>query len=157
MMQEYIIRRSSKNDAGALSKLICENAAVLLLPYYNDEQMDAFVKFYSATEMQAKVATQNIFCATLDNEIVGCIALDKNQVVGFYTSLQFQKRGIGKLLLEFIEKFAQSQGINELQLYAPPQALAYYLRHGWLKIKEVTCYYFSIGFEETLMKKEIGW
>lgn len=60
-MQEYIIRRSSKNDASALSKLICENAAVLLLPYYNDEQMDAFVKFYSATEMQAKVATQNIF------------------------------------------------------------------------------------------------
>ena len=155
-MQNCKIRPAKKEDAQALSKLICDNAAVLLLPYYNDEQMDAFIKFYSPGEMQFKISTQNIFCATLENDIVGCIALENNLVVGFYTRLQFQKMGIGKLLMEFIEKFALGKGFNELQLSASPQAFAFYLKQGWQKVKEITCYYCSVEFEETLMKKAIG-
>ncbi len=155
-MQNCKIRPAKKEDAQALSKLICDNAAVLLLPYYNDEQMTAFVKFYSVAEMQFKISSQNIFCATLENEIVGCIALENNLVVGFYTRLHFQKRGIGNILMIFIEKFALSKGFNELQLSASPQALVFYLKQGWQIVKEITCYYCSVEFEETLMKKAIG-
>ncbi len=149
------IRPAVAADAEALSHLILENAHELLMPYYNEEQWIAFSKFYSPDEMQKKIAEQRIFCAEVDEQIAGTIALDKNLLVGFYTNIHFLNKGIGKMLMEYIETLTVKEGITELELTASPLAVTFYDKMGWTRIKVNTYYYFGVGFEETLMIKNL--
>lgn len=154
-MEQPIIRPAVHQDAEVLSNLILENAYALLLPYYNTEQWEAFSKFYAPEEMQKKIAEQRIFCAILNHQIAGTIALDKNTLVGFYTQINFLNRGIGKMLMQYIESLAVEEGMTELKLTASPQAVTFYDKQGWKRVSVNTYYYFGVGFDETLMIKKL--
>src|SRR5687767_14742825 len=118
MTTEIQIRAAIDSDAEALSKLICENAQAILSPHYNDRQWSIFIKYYSTEVMREKINRQYVFCAELNGLIVGTIALDKDFVVGFYTRLHYLNRGIGKMMMRYLEDFALVKGLSEIQLAA---------------------------------------
>lgn len=155
-MSSIHIRRAQLSDAGQLSDLICENAQKLLKPHYNNEQWDIFIRYYSEQVLSEKIASQTVFCAERDGEIVGTVALDGDFVVGFYTRVQNVNQGIGKQLMTHLELYAQNNGLNTLQLAASPEGLAFYYKNGWQKVKDFTIEHYGVGFEETLMNKRIN-
>jgi GNAT superfamily N-acetyltransferase len=155
MVNQLTIRLAIDKDAESLSQMICENAKTMLLPHYDESQWDIFIKYYSPEVMQKKVKAQYLFCAELNCNIVGTIALDKDFVVGFYTRLGYLNQGIGKSVMQHLEEFALDKGLTEIQLAASPQGLSFYYRHGWKKIKDITIEHYGVGFEETLMVKRI--
>lgn len=106
--------------------------------------------------MREKIKTQHVFCAELNGQIVGTVALDKDFVVGFYTRLKFQKRGIGKIMMKYLEEFALKKGLDVIQLAASPKGLLFYYKNGWVKIKDTIFEYYGVGFEETLMFKKLN-
>jgi GNAT superfamily N-acetyltransferase len=156
MVDQIKIRAAVDSDAEVLSQMICENAEAMLTPYYTGEQWAIFVKHYSVNRMRRKIAGQNVFCAELEGLIVGTVALDKDFVLGFYTRLQYFNRGIGKMLMGYLEKFAIEKGLTEIRLTSSPEGLAFYNKTGWTKIKDVVMEYYGVGFDETLMVKKIG-
>lgn len=135
--------------------MICENAEKLLKPHYNNEQWNIFIKYYSAQVLSEKIASQTVFCAERDGQIIGTAALDGDFVVGFYTRLQHVNQGIGKQLMTYLETYAQSKGLSTLQLAASPEGLAFYYKNGWQKVKDFTIEHYGVGFAETLMSKQI--
>lgn len=149
------IRHSLPEDAELLSDLIMENSRVNLLAHYNEEQWKAFNKYYSAKNLSEKLIEWEMYCAMLEDKIVGTIALHKNFIVGFYTRLGYQGKGIGRILMKFMEGIAISKGFKEIQLAASPEGLSFYYKNGWEKIKDTTFFYFDEPFEETLMKKKL--
>nr|WP_295877178.1 GNAT family N-acetyltransferase [uncultured Chitinophaga sp.] len=154
-MEPVIIREASLPDAKQLSDLICENALALLKPHYSNEQWDIFIRYYSEQVMTEKLQRQAVFCAEINGEIVGTVALEDNWVFGFYTRLQNVNQGIGKRLMTHLEDYARARGLDTLQLAASPAGLAFYYKHGWQKVKDFTAYHYGIGFEETLMTKSL--
>lgn len=74
-----------------------------------------------------------------------------------YVAVQFQKKGIGKLLLEFAEQQAKRQGYKRIVIWAFKdnyQAISFYQKHGYCIDKEEYLGepYLAIG---TRLKKEI--
>jgi N-acetylglutamate synthase-like GNAT family acetyltransferase len=155
-MTRIYIRKATINDAKNLSELICENAQQILKPHYNVEQWNIFIKYYSIEVMTKKIESQVIFCAEKDGEIVGTIALDGDFVVGFYTRLKSMNQGIGKKLINHLENYATNNGLKKLQLAASPEGLVFYYKNGWQKVKDFVIEYYGVGFEETLMIKELS-
>lgn len=156
MTNRLTIRLAIDKDAESLSQMICENAEAMLLPHYNEKQWNIFIKYYSPEVMRVKIKEQYFFCAELNANIVGTIALDKEFVVGIYTRLGYLNQGIGKAIMQHLERFALNKGLKEIQLAASPEGLSFYYKHGWEKVKDITIEHFGVGFKETLMVKRIG-
>ncbi|MDI9309556.1 MAG: GNAT family N-acetyltransferase [Limnohabitans sp.] len=149
------IRKAESIDAEELSNLICENAEKILKPHYNEKQLEIFIRYYSKDVMLDKIQNQIVFCAEINNQIVGTIALEKNFVVGFYTKLEYLNQGVGKKLMKHLENFAKNNGMRNLKLAASPEGLSFYYKNDWLKIKDFVIEYYGVGFEETLMEKKL--
>lgn len=155
MKHQIEIRTAQDNDAEKLSKMIYENAQPVLFPHYNDKQRAIFILYYSPEVMRKKISRQKVFCAELNGEIVCTIALDKDFVGGFYTRLQFINQGIGTIMMQHLEEFALKKGLAEIQLAASPEGLSFYYKNGWKKIRECVIEHYGVGFEETLMSKNL--
>jgi GNAT superfamily N-acetyltransferase len=155
MTGEIKIRPAYDRDANKLSEMICENARAILLPHYDEKQRTIFIQYYSPEVMREKISRQFVFCAELDGQIIGTIALDKDFVVGFYTRLQNVNQGIGKTMMKFLEDFALMKGLKKIQLAASPEGLSFYHKNGWKKVRDIIIEHYGVGFRETLMVKEL--
>lgn len=153
---DLLIRQADPADSAALSELICDNAENLLKSHYSDIQWESFVTFYTPEAMAEKFSVLTIFCAEINGVIVGTIALRNDFVVGFYTKASYVGRGIGTSLIKHVEKYAAGAGVKKLQLSSSPVALSFYLKNGWVKIKDIIANYGGVDFDETLMEKDIS-
>ncbi|MBS7786971.1 GNAT family N-acetyltransferase [Flavobacterium sp. CYK-55] len=147
------IRRATSADAQKLSRLIDENAQLLLKPHYSALQLEIFLRYYSTQAMHEKLKKQIIFCAEINHQLVGTIALEGDFVVGFYTEVSRVNQGIGSALLDYLENHARTQGLDKIQLSASPVGVHFYERKGWKKMQDIVVDYLGVGFEETLMQK----
>jgi GNAT superfamily N-acetyltransferase len=155
MKNDITIRPAIIEDAAAISQLVIENANETLLAHYNVEQWNAFSIYYTIEEVEANIKAIEVFCAVIDNDIVGTIALDNDFIIGFYTRLQNIGQGLGSQLLTFIENYAANNGIKKLQLAASPAGAAFYAKKGWQIIEELDMLYKGVPFRETLMEKAL--
>lgn len=152
---EITIRRANEGDAEELSFMICQNAKITLAPFYSKQQWDIFIKYYSIEALINKIRQQMFFCAELDGVIVGSVALDNDFVVGFYTRINYRNRGIGAKMMKHLEAVALERKLNKIQLAASPVGLKFYLKNDWRKVKDIVINHYGVGFEETLMEKEL--
>ncbi|MCZ8228719.1 GNAT family N-acetyltransferase [Flavobacterium sp.] len=149
------IERVTLNDAVEISDLIINNASFYLKSHYSDAQWSIFKSYYSIETIQEKIQKQQIFCAKIEDKIVGTIALDHDYIVGFYTHIAYANKGIGSKLLSYIEKEAQQIGHPEIYLASSPVGLDFYLKFGWQIVEELEIDYLGVPFVETIMKKRL--
>lgn len=152
---EIAIRRAIEHDAPELSQMICANAKIMLAPYYTKQQWDIFITYYSTEALRNKIQQQIIFCAELNGMIVGCVGLDSDFVVGFYTHLNYLNQGIGTRMMKHLEEAALERNLKEIQLAASPVGLHFYLKNGWRKVRDIIIDHYGVEFEETLMAKKL--
>lgn len=150
-----IIRSARLSDANFLNELITKNAEQLLKPLYTAAQWTIFNEYYSVAIMQDKIKTQAVFCAVINGQIAGTIALNGAIVVGFYTNIECMSQGVGTLLIHHIEAYARANGLKTIELYASPIAESFYIKRGWTKIKNLNIKYLDVNFEEAYMTKKL--
>ncbi|MBX9735262.1 MAG: GNAT family N-acetyltransferase [Chitinophagaceae bacterium] len=155
MEAPFFIRELISTDIPEASALITENAQHTLATVYSETQMQAFLSYYTEKALEEKMTSADFFCAMIDDEIVGMIGLEDNMVIGFYTKVSYLGRGIGKILLNYIENFAQQKGYINIQLASSPISISFYEKQGWLPIKKIYPTYCGVIFEELLMKKDL--
>jgi GNAT superfamily N-acetyltransferase len=151
------IRPATPADANALSQLIVGSARASLAPHYSEVQMAAFLDYYSPSAMVGKIARQAVFCAEMDGQLVGTVALDgAGNLVGFYTHAGYMGQGIGTAMMRHIEAFAQQKGHREIRLTASPVGLGFYYKLGWERVSDFVFQHLGVDFDETLMRKAVG-
>ncbi len=151
-----VLRPAVLADAEALSLLIAGSAHATLDPYYSAVQMEAFLDYYSPSAMEGKITKQAVFCAEMDGQLVGTVALTSDAyVVGFYTHAEHFGRGIGKAMMRQIEHFAQQKGHDEICLTASPVGLGFYYKMGWERRSDFIFQHKGVDFDETLMAKRL--
>ena len=80
------------------------------------------------------IATANLVVAEIDDRLVGFGGLDFESVTPLkwlYVTPGSQRAGIGSMLLEKLETVGRSAGLRSLRLHAAPDALSFYLQHGY--------------------------
>jgi len=71
---------------------------------------------------------------SLRNIVDGCISSPVANIDGLYLTEQYQGKGLGKMLLQFIKKWARENGCSELAVDTEPEnerAQKFYLREGF--------------------------
>lgn len=155
MINEISIRTALISDAEEISKLVADNARVLLRKHYSEEQWSVFLRYYSIEVVVQKIQSQAFFCTVFQDVIIGVIALDFDCVVGLYTNINYVNKGIGATMLQFIENFAKQKGCTTIQLAASPVGLEFYYKHGWQKVEALQVLYYEVEFFETIMIKHL--
>lgn len=90
------------------------------------------------------------YVATENNQIVGYIKGSKDKIGNLFVSGKSHRKGIGKKLVELLEKDAKKQGSNEIKISASTYAVPFYQRMGYKKTTGIRNIY---GLKIQPMKK----
>ena len=107
--------------------------------------------------------------ATIDNQIIGMIQLSIDTKIktrhiasigSVYVQPQYRGRGIAKLLLEDIQNYAKTQGVEILSLTVAKDyvsAVNAYQKFGFIKVGDLpkSLKYKNVYYDEIQMQKEI--
>jgi GNAT superfamily N-acetyltransferase len=154
-----MIRQAILEDAGTLSKIVS-------LCYRNFEITDDYPPTLIAELIQFRgmedsivslIKNESVFVADCDEEIVGMVSCDQNEITKLYVHPDFQKQGIGTLLFRHAKSFIGSHGFAELFLgIAVPSAEAFYVKMGMhLSERKLICQGPCKGRNIVIMKAKI--
>lgn len=90
-----------------------------------------------------------------ESRIVGVCSLKGNTMTTLFIDPDFQKLGIGTLLVETIERRCKDDGNKEISLESSHTARNFYLKLGYKIIKEVEVEWLGKRATEIQMKKEL--
>jgi GNAT superfamily N-acetyltransferase len=115
--------------------------------------------------LKAIAADQNrqvVLIATCDGVPAGTCLLVTSEIdpihnvspwlAGLYVAPEFRRLGVGRALIQAVEKEARSRGVPRLHLYAGNEEASYYQRLSW----EVADRFDWKGLPTNLMVRELG-
>lgn len=88
---------------------------------------------YGPDELIALSDEREIFVAVDDDRIVGSVAKEGNHISTLFVKHELRKKGIGKLLLKFIENKIKDAGFDTAELTSGPTALTWYEKMGYVE------------------------
>ena len=147
-----IIRKATNKDVNEISCLI-QKVTDKNPNNYSTEQVIAWKKYNTPSEIKKQLNNRIVFCAFKENELIGTIALKKNFILGFYVNYSIRKTGIGTKLLDYLEKYTLTNNIKTLRLTATPSAFEFYKKRGYQIKEEVTLTLYGIDYPEMEMEK----
>jgi len=93
-----------------------------------------------------------LFTAYIDDLAVGAARLYKNKIGRVATLKKYRKQGIGKLIMEAIEKYAKEMKMPYLKLHAQTYVKDFYEHLGYVVEGEI---FQEAEIDHVLMKKEL--
>jgi N-acetylglutamate synthase-like GNAT family acetyltransferase len=149
------IRRFRKQDAKKVSYLVKQAQLITLKDYYPKKIIDWFCKRNSSSRIIAKSRQTEFFVAVEKGRILGINGLKENQVRKFYVNPRCQGKGVGRKLMENIEKIAKKRKIRKLVVHSSLYAEGFYKRMGFRRIKKLHQKFGKFKFDEILMEKKL--
>lgn len=131
--KEIKVREFRKKDAEACSKIISETIAYSGV--LTKREQEHIKKRTTPKELIKKMKKREHFVCEKKEKIIGASILNKNEIRNMYVLPEFQKKGIGSLILKKIEKEAKKNKIKKLFLYTHPKASKFYLKNKFEVIK----------------------
>jgi len=148
------IRKAIYKDASRISYLIQKNTDGNP-NNYTKVQLENWKKYNTPANIKKQLETREVFCAFKNNQLLGTIAIANNEILGFYISFSKRGKGIGTILLNFIEEKAKQRNLQTLFLTATPSAVHFYKSQGFQKLKDNLVTITGIDYNEVDMKKEL--
>ena len=147
-----IIRKAVNKDIDGISDLI-QKVTDNNPNNYSLEQIVAWKKYNTPSEIKKQLNDRVIFCAIKDNKLIGTIALKENFILGFYVNYSIRKIGIGTKILDYLEEYAFSNNIKKLKLTSTPSAFEFYKKRGYEIKEKVTLSIYGVDYPEVEMEK----
>ena len=135
-----LIRKATENDASAIIQLHFDAVHVTAATDYEQAILDDWSKPVAgrleAMQEQLRVNAEQtqMFICEADNQIVGFgeLAPRTNEVRAVYVSPSAGRKGVGKRLLQELEKTAHAYGLTELWLDSSLTAAPFYSSQGFV-------------------------
>jgi len=134
---EISTRRAKLGDAEQICQVHIASVRELCKSDYTPEQIEAWVGTLKPERHRQAIENQNkiIFVAEIDGTIAGFSELFESEVNAVYVHPSYVRKGVGKLLLNVIEKEAIAHHINPLQLSSSTNAKPFYQACGYQVIE----------------------
>ena len=132
----FQIRRATPDEAAALTELA--HAAKRHWGY-----PETWIAYWKSdlTITPQFIAGNEVFVATIDNEIAGCCALVVSESLAelehMWINPQYMGNGAGRALFAHVRERAQARRFNALEITADPNAEGFYERMGAVRVSEV--------------------
>jgi GNAT superfamily N-acetyltransferase len=129
------IRQFKPEDGASVSNLIRRTIRISNSTDYPPEVLAPLLEYYSPENIVQINLGRTCLVALVGENIVGTAALEKNKLSSFFVAPEFQGKGIGKILLQAIERVARKQGVFTINLDSSVTAAAFYEKMNYRKIK----------------------
>ena len=147
-----IIRKFRPADASEVSNVIRKTLQISNLADYSKAQINFLCNYFKPTKINQLAKKRFVLVASVNNRIVATGSLEEDQLYTIFVSPLFQKQGIGKKLIKFLEKKAKINKIKALKLKSSLTGTKFYSKLGYESIKKLKS---KIIGDQILMRKVI--
>ena len=133
-----VIRRFQEQDAEELSIIICRNYREINIKEYSFEEMEELACIYNADKVKEIASWANLYVVCNNDEVVGCggigpyyDSLEKSIIVTVFVKPEYHGCGIGKIIVQALEKDIYFTRAKETMLFASLTADKFYLAMGY--------------------------
>ena len=131
------VRRAGVEDAAAISHLIRRTLQETNARDYAPAIVSRVVANFMPNRMAALIATREVFVATHQEQIVATASLDGATIRSVFVLPEFQRRGLGRALVEHVEAVARAARLARLAVPSSIGAEGFYHRLGYVPIRDV--------------------
>ena len=80
-----------------------------------------------------------MFVAEIDGQIAGFASIvpKESELRAVYVDPKFGRKGVGRMLLDQVEREARDRGLQKLMMHASLSAEAFYKRYGYIEIDRI--------------------
>jgi GNAT superfamily N-acetyltransferase len=146
------IRKFRESDAEEVCELIKRNDLEITSKYYSKEVIDLWVGGISVEKIIKKSLGRACFVAEVLGVAVGYISLQDNEIKKLFVNPDFHKRGIGRKLIERVEKNFEGEKIF---VKSNSYAEKFYEIAGFVKVKDINESVDGEEFKLILMEKRL--
>ncbi|MFA5174576.1 MAG: GNAT family N-acetyltransferase [Candidatus Pacearchaeota archaeon] len=138
-----MIRIFKQEDAKICSKIMikCIHKNLTSLSKENKEFM---IKMSQPDKLIEKSQKVLFYVYEIENKILGTGALDRDEIRTMFVDPIYQKKGIGKEMLNFLINLAKSKGYKRIWLGASIEAEGFYKKQGFKKFNEKNDFNFKV-------------
>ena len=131
------IKKATLKDARKISSLIRQTIKKVNDKGFTKKQLKAWYGHNSVKTISKNIREKNVFIALEKEKIIGTINFQKGSIAGMFVKYNKLRKGVGKKLLDYVEKFAKKQNIKRLELKSSPFAYEFYKSKGFKLSKKV--------------------
>jgi GNAT superfamily N-acetyltransferase len=147
-----VIRTLKRADLKQVSALIQNTLMVTNTLDYDLKVIGHMVAAYSPERLAEMAHNRKIYIYEQNNKIHGVIGLENGEVYNFFVAPDRQGSGIGKALLERIEKQARREGARRVTVNSSITAASFYTKMGYVRTGERSDEHFG---RTILMEKKL--
>lgn len=133
-----LIRRFEKSDAKEVSDLIATTLRTTNIKDYSKEHIENDVKQFQPNNILERDSWTNIYVVIEDGKIIGCGAIgpywgkeDESSLYTIFVLPEYQGRGIGRKIIETLEKDEYFLRAKRIEIPASITALEFYKKMGY--------------------------
>lgn len=93
---------------------------------------------YTPKNLIENAKEANMFILADKHKIYGTVSLMGNRISKLFVNPRYHRKGIGKKLMKYVEKFAQRKGIKKLRVRSSITAYGFYKKLDYVKVKKVS-------------------
>jgi len=141
LKMDYQIKPLQEKDTEKLYRLIKKVIAECYQTVYNKEILNYFLSFNQPHHILSDARAGKTLLVYYNNEIIASGTILNTNIRRVFVLPEFQKNGIGALMMAELEKVAKQQNLDFVELYAMKPAIGFYKKLGYESLK--TCYCMS--------------
>jgi putative acetyltransferase len=126
------IRRAEAADEQALAHIRRSAILTLAIPAMPAQQAEQWAAGAPADRIARAIREHDLWVA-VEESAIGWVEVDQDHIAGLYVAPSCSGRGVGSALLAHAESAIRSSGYTTVRLGASQNALAFYLRRGYLQ------------------------
>jgi GNAT superfamily N-acetyltransferase len=130
------IRPAQESDAGQISDLVRNTLRISNAKDYSKVTIERVIANFSVDRVQQLLESRTVLVATQKGVTVGTASLDGEVVRTVFVAPEVQGLGVGRRLMEAVEKVAIRNGTVVLQVPASLTARAFYARLGYVEVRD---------------------
>jgi N-acetylglutamate synthase-like GNAT family acetyltransferase len=130
------IRPAQAGDAAGISRVIIRALRETNAKDYTPDIIARVELSFSSAAVERLIDQREVFVAEMDNRVVGTASLDGHALRTMFVLPDVQGRGIGRLLVQRIERVARERQLAILTVPATVTAEAFYARLGFTAVRE---------------------
>ena len=108
--------------------------------FYSEQVIDFFLDYHSEQHLKERVDRGEFYLLYLHDKLIGTGFLDEEEIGGLYILPDFQNKGYGTFMLNFLLDRARKKGLKKVWLDATPNSKALYARLGFSHTEEKIMY-----------------
>ena len=134
-MNAIHIQSATAEDASDLSALIQAAVRISNSGDYDPATVELICANFTRDKVIEKMALRDVFVAVCNRDIVGTVSLGNGKLHSMFVEPNRQRKGIGRRLVDHLEKHAVNSGHAELKLSSSITAKPFYEKLGYELVK----------------------